>query len=92
MEGHDENEAKQEAFEKILPALKKELGVDNLTWMKPLKKDPIHKKIMAPQDDYVNNDMFDLDQAIAAALENRKFLLKRLLEDQGRFSDSDDDQ
>ena len=84
MEGHDESEAKQEAFEKILPVFQKELGdvyMDNLAWMKALKKDPIHKKIMATRDDYVNNNMFDPDEAIAAAVKKRKFLLKRLLED-----------
>ena len=88
MEGHDESEAKQEAFETILSVFQKELGdvyMDNLTWMKALKKDPIHKKIMATRDDYVNNNMFDPDEAIAAAVKKRKFLLKRLLEDQGRF-------
>ena len=36
---------------------------------------------MATRDDYVDNDMFDHDEAIAAALDKRKFLLKRLLED-----------
>ena len=58
MLGYGESEAKQEAFEKILPALHKELGdvyVDNLRWMKALKKDPIHKKIMGTRDDYVNS-------------------------------------
>ena len=92
MEGHDESEAMQEAFERILPAWQKELGdvyVDNLRWMKALKNDPIHKKIMSSRDDYVDNDMFDPDEAIAAALDKRKFLLKRLLEDQGRFPISD---
>ena len=87
MEGHDESEAKQEAFEKILPVFQKELGdvyMDNLVWMKAFKKDPIHKKIMATRGDYVNN-MFDPDEAIAVAVKKRKFLLKRLLEDQGRF-------
>ena len=88
MEGHDESEAKEEAFEKILPVFQKELGdvyMDNLAWMKTLKKDPTHKKIMANRDDYVDNKMFDPDEAIAAAVKKRKFLLKRLLEDQGRF-------
>ena len=36
MEGHDESEAKQEAFEKILPVFQKELSdvyMDNLAWM-----------------------------------------------------------
>ena len=88
MEGHDESEAKEKAFEKILPVFQKELGdvyMDNLAWMKALKKDPIHKKIMATRDDYVNNNMFDPDEAIAAAVKKRKFLLKRLLEGRGRF-------
>ena len=88
MEGHDESEAKQEAFEKTLFVFQKELCdvyMDNLAWMKALKKDPIHKKIMAIRDEYVNNNMFDSDEAIAAAVKKRKFLLKRLLEGQGRF-------
>ena len=90
MEGHDESEAKEEAFEKILPVFQKELSdvyMNNLVWMKALKKDPTHKKIMATRDDYVNDDMFDQDEAIAAAVDKRKFLLKRLLEGQGRFSE-----
>ena len=64
MEGHDKSEAKQEAFAQILPVFQKELAdvyMNNLTWMKALKKDPIHKKIMTTRDDYVNNDMFDQD-------------------------------
>ena len=62
MEGHDESEAKKEAFSQILPVFQKELGdvyMDDLAWMKALKKDPIHKKIMVTRDDYVNNNMFD---------------------------------
>ena len=39
--------------------------------MKALKKDPIHKKIMATRDEYVNNNMFDPDEAIAAAVKKR---------------------
>ena len=88
MEGHDESEVKEEAFEKILPVFQKELSavyMNNLAWMKALKKYPIHKKIVATRDDYVNNNMFDQDGAIAAAVKKRKFLLKRLLEGQGRF-------
>ena len=40
---------------------------------------------MATRYDYVDNDIFDQDEAMAAAVDKRKFLLKRLLEDQGRF-------
>ena len=73
MEGHDESGAKEEAFEKILPVFQKELSdvyMDNLAWMKALKKDPIHKKIMAARDDYVNNNRFDPDEAVAAYIHN----------------------
>ena len=40
---------------------------------------------MATRHEYVNNNMFDPDEAIAAAVKERKFLLRRLLEGQGRF-------
>ena len=88
MQGHDEGEAKQESFAQILPVFQKELAdvyMNNLAWMKALKKDPIHKKIMATREDYVNNSMFDPDKAIGAAVKKRKFLLERLLEHQGGF-------
>ena len=41
MEGHDESEAKEEAFEKILPVFQKELSdvyMNNLAWMKSIEK------------------------------------------------------
>ena len=47
---------------------------------------------MATRDDYVDNDMFDYDEAMVAAVDKRMFLLKRPLEVKGRFSSSDDDQ
>ena len=53
MEGHNESEAKQEAIEKILPVFQKKLGdvyMDNLAWMKALKKYPIHKKMMGTRE------------------------------------------
>ena len=49
------------------------------------KRSHPQKDHMAIRDDYVNNDMFDQDEAMAAAVDKRTFLLKRLLEDQGRF-------
>ena len=45
---------KSKSFAQILPVFQKELGdvyMDNLTWMKGLKKDPIHEKNMATRDD-----------------------------------------
>ena len=49
----DESEAKEEAFEKILPAFQKKLGdvyMNNLAWMKALKKDiPSIKRSWRPE-------------------------------------------
>ena len=59
--------------------------MDNPAWRKALKKDPIHRKIMATRDDHVNSTMFDPDEAIAVAVKKRKFLLIRLVEDKGSF-------
>ena len=82
MEGHDESEAKQEAFEKILPVFQ---GMDESVEKRShQQKDPINKKIMATRDDYVNNNMFDPDEAIFfkstttkifSAIENRENLV-----------------
>ena len=93
MDGQEESAAKQEAFESVLPELQKEFAniyVDNLRWMKALKNDPVHRKIMETKETFANEDSFDPDEALSAAVDKRKFLLKQLLEDQGRFSDSDE--
>jgi hypothetical protein len=95
MDGREESAAKQEAFESVLPELQKEFAdvyVDNLRWMKALKNDPVHRKIMETKETFVNEDSFDPDEALSAAVDKRKFLLKQLLEDQGHFSDSDEDR
>ena len=44
-----------------------------------IKKDPIYEKIMATRHDYMDNDVIDPDDAIAAALDKRELILKRHL-------------
>ena len=88
MEGHDKSEAKQAAFAQIPPVFQKELAdvyMDNLARMKALKRIPSIKISWRPEMINVDNDMFDQDEAIAAAVDKRKFLFKRLLENRGRF-------
>ena len=43
-----------------------------------LKRDPLHKKIMETRDVFVNDDDFDHGEPLKAAIDKRKFLLKRL--------------
>ena len=39
----------------------------------------MHKKIMQTKNNFVNSDHFDQEEAMEAAVEKRKFLIKRLL-------------
>ena len=46
-----------------------------------MKKDPIHKQIMKTKDAFVNDDNFDPEEVLEAAVDKRKFLMKRLFGD-----------
>ena len=92
--GFSEIDAKKQAFSEILPELQKELGniyLVRLQWMFEMKRDPVHRKIMKTKDAFVDEDEFDPDEALAAAVRKRKFLLKRMLEDRQHFPDEEDD-
>ena len=60
-------------------------------WIKQLKSDPVHKKIMQTKNNFVDNDDFDPEESMEAAVEKRKFLIKRLLKDYSFTQDSDDE-
>ena len=80
--GLDKQCAGQKAYSDIPPILQKDLECihkDRLLWMKHLKSDPVHKKIMQTKNNFVNNDHFDQEEAMETAVEKRKFLIKRLL-------------
>ena len=82
--GFNEINAKKQAFSEILLELRKELGniyLVRLQWMSEMKRDPVHGKKMKTKDAFVHEDEFDPDEALAAAVRKRKFLLERVLED-----------
>ena len=92
--GLDEQSAKDKAFSNILPKLQKELEniyMERLVWMRQLKKDPVHKKIMHTKDALVENDDFDPEEALEAAVDKRKFLIRRLLKGYHFDEENDDD-
>ena len=92
--GLDEQSAGEKAYSDILPKLQKELEsiyMDRLSWMKQLKNDPVHKKIMQTKDAFVDNDHFDPEEAMQAAVDKRKFLIKTLLKDYTFTEESDDE-
>jgi hypothetical protein len=76
MGGREKSAAKQEAFENVLPELQKEFAdvyVNNLRWMKALKNDPAHRKIMETKEIFANEDSFDPDESLSAAVDKESF-------------------
>jgi hypothetical protein len=59
--------------------------------MKQLKKDPIHKKIMHTKDALAEKYDFDPEEALEAAVDMRKFLIRRLLNGYDFDEENDDD-
>ena len=58
----DKNEAKDKAYLLIVPKLRKDLQniyLERVLWIRQIKRDPVHKKIMETRDVFVNDDNFD---------------------------------
>ncbi len=88
--GLDEQSAEEKAYSNVLPMLQKDLEsvyMERLLWRAIL----CIKKIMQTNDAFVDNDDFDLEEATEAAVDKRKFLIKRILKDYG-FPEEDDDE
>ena len=47
---------------------------------------------MQTKNDFVNNDHFDAEEAMEAAVEKRKFLIKKLLLKDYTFNEDSDDE
>jgi hypothetical protein len=92
--GLDEQSAEEIAYFNVLPMLQKELEsiyMERLLWMKQLENDPVHKKIVQTKDAFVENDDFSPEEAMEAAVDKRKFLIKKLLKGYYFTKDSDDE-
>ena len=91
--GLDEETAKNEASFKVMPKLQREVGniyKERLEWIQEMKRDPVHKKIMQTKKDFMENDDFDQEEALEAAVDKRKFLIRKLLKDYNIFDKEDD--
>ena len=79
------SDTRDQAYSNVLPKLQKELiesvYMQRLMWMAQLKNDPIHRKIMQTKNALMKNDDFDPEEAMEAAIDKRKFLIRRLLKD-----------
>ena len=91
--GLDEETAKNEASFKVMPKLQREVGniyKERLEWIQEMKRDPVHKKIMQTKKDFMENDDFDQEEALEAAIDKRKFLIRKLMKDYNIFDKEDD--
>ena len=62
--GLDEESAGSQAYSLILPKLQKDLEriyLESLFWMRQLRKNRVHRKVMNTKDEFINSDDFDHD-------------------------------
>ena len=73
--GLDEQTAGETAaYSNILPELQEKLKsiyLQRLQWIQQLRKDPVHKKIMQTKDAFVNDEYFEPEEAMEAAVNKR---------------------
>ena len=90
--GDSENVARIKAENAVLPVYRKELRkvlLENLQWMRAMKKDPTFKKVMETQKELKDTEGFDWLESTELAIDKRKFLLNRLYEKQPIPQDQD---
>jgi len=94
-DGETEIKANQEADEKLLPVLRKELrklSKEKLEWMHAMKNDFYFKKIMKTRRELLDSGGYDWNEATQLAIHQRKFLLDDLIpsQDDEEWDESDD--
>ena len=91
-DGDSENVARVKAENALLPVYRKELRkvlLENLQWMRAMKKDPTFKKVMETQKELKDTEGFDWLESTELAIDKRKFLLNRLYQKQPIPQDQD---
>ena len=61
--------------------------LENLQWIRKLRKDPIHKKVMESKRRFIDEDEFDSEEATEAAVQKRKHLLKKMFNEVDGYDD-----
>ena len=83
--GDSENVARVKAENALLPVYRKELRkvpLENLQWMRAMKKDPSFKKVIETQKELKDTEEFEWLESTELAIDKRKFLLNRLYQKQ----------
>ena len=83
-EGVSEEVAEAQAVNDLLPAYRKELRslyLHYLKWYRCLKQDPIHQQVVKTLRKFMDEDEMNYEEAVEAAVNERKFLLNSLLKE-----------
>ena len=90
--GDSENVARVKAENALLPVYRKELRkvlLENLQWMRAMKKDPTFKKVIETQKELKDTEGFDWLESTELAIDKRKLLLNRMYQKQPIPQDED---
>ena len=90
--GDSEKVARVKAENALLPVYRKELRkvlLENLQWMRAMKKDPTFKKVIETQKELKDTEGFDWLESTELAIDKQKFLLNRLYQKQPIPQDED---
>ena len=81
---------REKAMHSIRSSLEKEarkVYLENLQWIRKLRKDPNHKKVMESKRRFIDEDEFDSEEATEAAVQKRKHLLKKIINEVDGYDD-----
>ena len=86
--GDSENAARIKAENALVPVDRKELRkvlLENLQWMRAMKKGPTFKKVIETPKELKDTDGFDWLESTELAIDKREFSLNRLYEKQPKL-------
>ena len=93
--GKSQTYAENAAFNALLPVWGGKLRgtyLERLKWMHRIKLDAVHSKVMKTLPRFIDGDDMDFDEAAGSAVEKRKFLLNRVMQEKVLPAESDDDE
>jgi len=94
-EGLGKKRAQIRTYNQMLPELQKALRqvyIDHLKWVHVLREDPLHKAILETRNRMMDEDDMDFNEAVEAAVNQRKYLLNRVFQSIEEPDTDDEDE
>ena len=82
--GESEEVAAVRAYNSLLPLYREDLKdvlLEELKWIRALKKDPIYREVVATRDELMEEKGYDWLESTQLAIHERRFLLNRLFKE-----------